>query len=115
MRAGVMKTIAQALANIPPFLRRIGDIADGIFLKLHRMTETRSAFHGAYFARCEARARPKASRMSDTTRVVCAWCGDIRDGTGRWQHLSAQSPHVHRVSHGICAACADGLRAQLRR
>ena len=47
---------------------------------------------------------------------VCAWCGRVRDGHGRWHFDDAltASRDEDDFTHGICPACSAMVRARYR-
>jgi hypothetical protein len=47
---------------------------------------------------------------SNSLATVCAWCGRVRNGSGRWEEPDAH-PVSSDTTHGICPDC---LAAQTR-
>jgi hypothetical protein len=46
--------------------------------------------------------------------TLCAWCGRTRDDAGAWLLVPQPRPGV-TVTHGICPACRDKVRATIPR
>lgn len=42
--------------------------------------------------------------------IVCAWCGRVRTGAGRWEEAESD-PVAAAATHGICPDC---LKAETR-
>jgi len=44
--------------------------------------------------------------MTETLRIVCAWCGRTRTRSGDWRRPESADPRTEgRTTHGICHDC----------
>lgn len=39
--------------------------------------------------------------------TVCAWCGRVRTGVGRWKETDTGEPEAAEATHGICPDCLE--------
>jgi hypothetical protein len=51
--------------------------------------------------------------VSKPLRTVCAWCGRVRTGTGKWRRPdSTDATGAPAATHGICADCLKRTTAE---